>query len=36
MHYDVILRSPTLELDGEVIMRDGELLVEVDSSSSIS
>jgi 2,5-dihydroxypyridine 5,6-dioxygenase len=36
MHYDVILRSPTVELDGEVVMRDGELLVEVDSSSSIS
>jgi 2,5-dihydroxypyridine 5,6-dioxygenase len=36
MHYDVILRSPTIELDGEAIMRDGELLVEVDSSSPIS
>lgn len=27
MHYDVILRSPTLELDGEAIIRDGEVLV---------
>ena len=36
MHYDVILRSPTIELDGKAIMRDGELLVEVDSPSTIS
>jgi 2,5-dihydroxypyridine 5,6-dioxygenase len=36
MHYDVILRSPTIELDGEAIMRDGELLVVVDSSSPIT
>lgn len=29
MHYDVILRSPTLELDGEAIIRDGNVLVQV-------
>jgi leucyl aminopeptidase (aminopeptidase T) len=28
MHYDVIMWSPTLELDGTVVLRDGEWLVE--------
>lgn len=27
-HYDFVLHDPTIEVDGEVIMRDGELLIE--------
>lgn len=30
MHFDIIMWSPTLELDGEVVLRDGEWLISAD------
>lgn len=37
MHFDVIMWNPTLELDGEVVLRDGEWLIGArDSVSAVS
>ncbi len=34
MHYDVIMWNPTLELDGVVVLRDGQWLIDAEQPSA--